>query len=216
VSQKSPLPNADPAARQRASRDRKKAQKIIEAQERDRLAQIKKLVEESKKESGGRGRGGGQWFMQDAERGKGKIATGGYDPQQIAKVDSAQIRDGKTRDDLAIEAGGSGHKKRNEGHGPDGAGDEEIEFVSSKVWTKIFDGRKPLRLSRSSIHFFCPRHSLVEVGAPFAFLDPEMGACIRLYPALYDRKNRVWVVGCGCTRPFRESKQRNIVTSGQD
>jgi hypothetical protein len=201
-----PKQYANATERKRASRANK-----------ERLAEIAEIEREQKKDHEAQEKGTvTPTFIPDAPHGKGLVKTGGYDPEHTAEVSDMQEANGKTRDDLVIEAGGSGHKKHNEGHGPAGVGDEEnnpneeMEFVSSKDWIKIFDNRRPLRLSRSNIHFFCPRHSLVKANAPFAFQDPETGAWVRTFFARL--KAHVWEMECGCTRPGPTGKNKNIVT----
>jgi hypothetical protein len=187
-----PRLHIDAAARQRSHRAKA-----------TRLAEIGKLKKESAQDDS-------KWFMPEAPHGKGLLITGGYGLERIETVDNAQIRDGKSREDLVIGAGGAGHAKHNEGHGPEAdAPDEEIAFVSSKNWLKIFDerNRKPLRLSQSDIHLFCQRHSPATADTPSAFWDSESGAWFRLFAAALNKRDRAWILGCGCRRSFCEAKR---------
>jgi len=201
-----PKKHADAAARQRASRANK--ERLSEIAEMERGQQIDQKAQRNGKTT--------PWFIPDAPHAKGLLNTGGYGSEHISEVSDKQEADGKTRDDLVDGAGGSGHKVRNEGHAPAGTGDEEnnpneeMGFVSSKDWIKIFDNRRPLRLSRSNIHFFCPRHSLVKATTPLAFQDPETGAWVRTFFARL--KAHIWEMECGCTRPGPTGKYTNIVT----
>jgi hypothetical protein len=167
-----PRIHANAAARKRASRAEIARKAEEAASERDRLAQIDALVKSQKYDR----KHDPLFLIDEADRAKGILITGGLTWSKIDEIDGAQVRDNMTPEDFQFGGGGSGRRKTAQGHGreADPNNSDEDEETEERETDKTFINKqkrqfkrksKPLTqkaLNHARPHFHCPLHSQVD------------------------------------------------------
>ena len=154
-------------------------------------------------------------FMNEAEKGTGKLVTGGWDTDKICEVVAASERDGKTIGDMGTGGGGSG-RRSSKLPTPIGRSTDADEIDLVQLVQRYHEGGQPEErlvqldeeepdeapVQKQEKKLSTNKGKIPPKGEWVAKMLCPTHSEVSLQVARWDKKIKLFVLDCGCTRPL--------------